>query len=388
MKQIDVSGFLFFRAFRFAHLWKHTLFFLVALAPLGLIAGFFELPLVNRYPGQIRLQPDLTLHSSDKSGIVSEIHVSQGAKVKAAEKLITLRSVATPNQVSLDSALESISGEIKTVRLAVNVLEEQRATAQTMAIGKKTKIQTEIDQINIELASMAPELKLFVSMAERFRTLYQKGAASKHELESHEINLKSFERSMTSKRISLDALNTSLQNIDNELKQKFKEFEAQTTAKLNEIDNLERRHKALSKSEIWTVNAQRSGTVTAINIVGSEQISPGQRLIDIVGPDSVLEIDFYQPIQKKTNLVVGSGVKVAIDAYPTEVHGLFDANISIVGQSPTKVGASFKHTAIFPKEALSSLPPIKDGYSVMVSVLVDELTIYQWLLAPFLTPEY
>ena len=388
MKQINVSGLLFFREFRFRHLWKHTIFFLVVFTPLTLVVALFELPLVNRYPGQIRLQPDLTLHSSDKTGIVSKIHVFQGTTVDAGETLVTLRSVNTPNQTSLDNALKSINNNIEGVQLSINVLKEQQTTAITMASGRTTKTQEDIERINAELDAMNSEFELLSIRTNRFKILYSKGAASKHELETHEINLHSFERSMTSKRASLNALTANLVIINDELNQQLLEMDARIAKEMSEIKRLEQQRNSLLKSEIWTVDAQRDGTVTAINITESEQITPGQPLIDIVGPDEFPEIDFYQPIQKKTNLSVGSQVKVSIDAYPTEIHGLFDAEISIVGKSPTKDGTSFKHTAKFPEKSLSVLPPVQDGYSVMVSVLVDELTIYEWLLAPYLTPEY
>lgn len=388
MKQINVSGLLFFKAFRFKSLWKHIVLFLLILTPLIWILGFFKLPLVDQYPGQIRLQPDLILHSSDRAGIVSNIHTSKGKTVLANETLITLRSITTPNEISLNNSLRSIDNNIQSVKLSINVLKQQKETAQTKASNQTIKINEEITRINAELDAMKPELALLVTRVERFRALYSKGAASKHELETHEINLHSFERDIASKQTSLNTLEADLLIIEDELFQQFEEFDARIAQEHGEIDKLNQQRKTLLASEVWTIGAQRTGIVTAINITESEQVAPGQRLIDIVGPNQFLEIDFFQSVKKKTNLSLGSEIKVAIDAYPTEIHGLFDAEISIVGKSPTNDGVTFKHTAVFTPETLSILPIVQDGYSVMVSVLVDELTIYQWLLAPYLTKKY
>ena len=148
----------------------------------------------------------------------------------------------------------------------------------------------------------------------------------------------------------------------------------------------------------WELHALTDGRISAKNLKVGQFVQAGFEGFNLIPNEGARKIEIFQPANKRLTLLKGLRFKVAIDAFPPELHGLFLAKVLSVGRSPSFEIPSFaqethspthpayRHRAEF--EADQSIPPLEDGYTATANILVDNYSIFEWIFSPLFIREY
>ena len=143
------------------------------------------------------------------------------------------------------------------------------------------------------------------------------------------------------------------------------------------------------------VLAPRDGTVVSVRVDAGDGVQPGQALLDIVPPGSVLQGRLFVPSAAMGFVESGQEVRVFLDAFPYERHGAQSARVSSVsataltqGEEPvarTQVGAHYRVDVEFPNGFTLSpvrTQALRPGMTVSADMVRDYGTLLDWVMEP------
>jgi multidrug resistance efflux pump len=372
--------------------WVFALFCLVVL---GL---YIELPLVERYAAHISLQNEEAPHLSPAAGVVEQVSVVAGQHVVKDQILASFRSMTSPSlehynlkNQSLMNAGNVLEVKISRFRQQLVQLELEYELSVSKSTSNRRKAVSSDQHLNTILAVKTDELEKQEQLFKRER------------ISQLTLNLKALEVSDLKQNVAQHLL--EIAEIDTELRIAKQTFAANQDLLELRISETELRlvenkndQKVFGKDHFWRMRAYQNGIVGSINVRRGELVEAGFESFSLIPEFQSPIIEIFQPANKRLTSLEGDEVRVALDAYKPELHGLFTAQITRIGRTPSFEIPSYasaasniqhkayKHIATFTSE--QSLPVLEDGYTASVSVLVDNYNILEWLLAPLILREY
>ena len=143
------------------------------------------------------------------------------------------------------------------------------------------------------------------------------------------------------------------------------------------------------------VLAPRDGMVVSVRVDAGDGVQPGQALLDIVPPGSVLQGRLFVPSVAMGFVEPGQEVRVYLDAFPYERHGAQSGRVSLVsataltqGEAPMgqiQGGAHYRVDVDFPHGfALSpvQMQALRPGMTVTADLVRDYGTLVDWIMEP------
>jgi len=143
------------------------------------------------------------------------------------------------------------------------------------------------------------------------------------------------------------------------------------------------------------VLAPRDGTVVSVRVDAGDGVQPGQALLDIVPPGSVLQGRLFVPSAAMGFVESGQEVRVFIDAFPYERHGAQPARVSSVSATAltqgeetvarAQVGAHYRVDVEFPNGFTLSpvqTQALRPGMTVSADMVRDYGTLLDWVMEP------
>ena len=143
------------------------------------------------------------------------------------------------------------------------------------------------------------------------------------------------------------------------------------------------------------VLAPRDGTVVSVRVDAGDGVQPGQALLDIVPPGSVLQGRLFVPSAAMGFVEPGQEVRVYLDAFPYERHGAQSGRVSSIsataltpGEAPVgqyQAGAHYRVDVEFPNGfALSpvQIQALRPGMTVTADLVRDYGTLVDWITEP------
>ena len=143
------------------------------------------------------------------------------------------------------------------------------------------------------------------------------------------------------------------------------------------------------------VLSPRSGTVASMQVEVGDGVQPGQVLLDIVPRDSVLQARLFAPSAALGFVEPGKTVRVYLDAFPYERHGVQVGETLSISRTtltpgerstvPGQDGPVYRIDVGFPA-GFDLLPEqvraLRPGMSVTADLVYDYGTLVDWLLEP------
>jgi len=347
-----------------------------------------------------------------RPGVVTALHVKEGAQVRKGEPLMTLSDEL--QSAALGATQAEIARRLAEQRRS---LQEERDQQQQLLAQQERVLSVRLQTLGSELTQIEREIVLLksrVAIADRAEAMHRdmrdKGFISEPRLQQAEaekleqrLRLGTLERNRTTlMRERLAA--------EGELRDLPLKFQKEIGAIQRSISQLEQeRAEAEARREI-VVPAPQDGTVTAIQVVLGGTANVAVPLLSVVPPNARLEAHLYSPSRAVGFVRAGQSVLVRYQPYPYQKfghhHGVV-ASISRSAVSPAELppqlasltsltgsqsGAAaepiYRVTVSLASQTVNAYGepvPLQPGMLLEADVALEKRRLYEWVLDPLYT---
>lgn len=332
---------------------------------------FFKIETVAVAEGKVIPSSLVKVIQNFEGGIVQEILVNTGDRVKKGDLLFTFDPLTYRNE------FEAVEKQVDylTIRL-------ERLTAEingTPLVFSSGLIERHGEQVSAEQKEYQSrqirllELQSLLSLAEEERSissrLVAKGLESKSEL------LRA-QRQETERR-------QMIQSLKEEAVAQATQIRAEIQVKLNSISTLSDK---LSRTEVRAPEDGIIGSVAVTTVGGS--VKPGDPLAQLVPTDTNMLIEAKLAVADIASIAVGSKAKISLSAYESSIFG--SVNAEVVTISPDAVmpenGAAYYVVRMRTLDSLLDNSgkelPIAPGMSAQARIITGQRTFLEYIFKP------
>jgi len=346
-----------------------------------------------------------------RPGVVTTLHVKEGAQVHKNEPLLTLSDEA--QSAALGATQAEIASRIAKRRQSLlaelgqrNELlaQQQRALTHRIAAlrSEQSSIEREIEVLNAR-----------VRVAERAETLHKKlseqGFISEmrlQQVESETLEQRARTTALERSRITIQRERMMLEGELVDLPLKSRNDTASVERSIAQLE--QEMAEAEARREI-VVPAPQDGTVTAIVAERGSYANASVPLLTIVSGSAPLEAHLYSPSRAIGFVSPGQRVRLRYQAYPYQKFGHYEGEVTSVSRSPVAAGELPPQLPQAAAAAGSTPAPGEPLYRIAVAlkrqtvsayghdtrlqpgmllegdVALDRRRLYEWVLEPLYT---
>lgn len=375
--------------------------FLISLCVLVLFASLQSYKRKESVQGYLLPAGGLIKVSSDRGGIIRELLVHNGQKVRQGQEL--LRAAQPRNSASGENNNQqlqhSLQRELQATQAHLSHI-EQRQQEETLNLRTQQQSkQRELKTLSRELELLTQQLELAQKQRAGAEQLKSKGFVSQANVDnliSRELELRqqslNRQRMMENTELQVSSLNNQI-NIT--LPNAFKE----------ERLNLERRVEALKRelanarlSSAYTLTAPSDGVVGDLTSHIGSSIVAGRSLLTLQAEDSKLIARLLVPSRAAGLIQTEQAVRIQYDAFPYQRFGVFGGTVVEISQGvltpnelpvPVNIQEAFylvdvkldSQTVTSQGKAIN----LKPGMQLRADVILEERSLLEWLFEPLLT---
>jgi HlyD family secretion protein len=289
---------------------------------------------------------------SRAGGRVKEVRAREGELVKAGQPLLELEPGDLPAQLlQAQGQLEQAQANLEKLERGARPEEllQARARAETAsAAWEQTRTGAREEQIAAAAARLSAQEVLAQKAqldAERYRLLFQKGAASRAELDNAETNLRAQVAQRDALKQTLDELRHGSRR--EELEQaKARALEARASEALvkagSRVEDIKAAHGQVEAAQgrvdsikvmldELTVKAPRPSRVEALDLRPGDILAPNATGATLLEEDQ-LYVRIYVPETLIGKIRVGQEVPVTVDSFPDKKYMGIVEHINTVGE--------------------------------------------------------
>jgi len=397
---------------------RSTYFFTLfaALAAAGILAllVFADFTRTARVNGWLQPQGGVARVFAPRPGVVTTLHVKEGAQVHKNEPLLTLSDEA--QSAALGATQAEIASRIAKRRQSLlaelgqrNELlaQQQRALTHRIAAlrSEQSSIEREIEVLNAR-----------VRVAERAETLHKKlseqGFISEmrlQQVESETLEQRARTTALERSRITIQRERMMLEGELVDLPLKSRNDTASVERSIAQLE--QEMAEAEARREI-VVPAPQDGTVTAIVAERGSYANASVPLLTIVSGSAPLEAHLYSPSRAIGFVSPGQRVRLRYQAYPYQKFGQYEGTVKSVSRSaispaemPPQLSGVANLAGAAGSQAAASEPvyritvslanqgvtaygnpiPLQAGMLLEADVVIDKRRLYEWVLDPLFT---
>lgn len=332
---------------------------------------FFKIETVAVAEGKVIPSSLVKVIQNFEGGIVQEILVNTGDRVKKGDLLFTFDPLTYRNE------FEAVEKQVDylTIRL-------ERLTAEingTPLVFSSGLIERHGEQVSAEQKEYQSrqirllELQSLLSLAEEERSissrLVAKGLESKSEL------LRAQRQEAERRQM--------IQSLKEEAVAQATQIRAEIQVKLNSISTLSDK---LSRTEVRAPEDGIIGSVAVTTVGGS--VKPGDPLAQLVPTDTNMLIEAKLAVADIASIAVGSKAKISLSAYESSIFG--SVNAEVVTISPDAVmpenGAAYYVVRMRTLDSLLDNSgkelPIAPGMSAQARIITGQRTFLEYIFKP------
>lgn len=355
------------------------------------------------------LVPDLGVARviAPRTGVVSEILVNEGAKVKKGAPLLKLSSeIKTAaygtTRKEIVRQIEARRNSMAAMRgIQTRILEERKSALLQRAgalVEEQRSLDIEIGYQREKLSLAGATLKDVTSLsAEGFVSMQRKRIAQRDKIDQA-ANLQSLMRTQS-------ALNREHLQIGAEIKAGPFLQKSQLAGIDRSVATLEEQLAIAEAERQIVITAPQSGTVTSIQTEPGGAANPTVPLLSIVPDGAVLQAHLYSPSRAIGFIHSGQKVQIRYHAFPYQKFGLYNGTVLSVSQvalSPAELpkqlagltgilGANepiyriivdLKRQAAL---AYGQSAPLYAGMRLEADLIIETRTLIEWVFDPLYT---
>ncbi len=346
--------------------------------------------------GDIDTKPASAAVMSNRSGILTILHVSDRGLVKQGARLATIRTE--------DPGIDGSSGSQTvpdTLRRQDTQLQRQEGASLSASIGTRARLTAQVDGQTLELAALDEQIAAQRSLVasarkdvERMSPLLDRGFVTRRDAQSRE-----------------DAVSTRVQQLAALIQARAEKSAAIVQTRRTIDEAVQQVHAAnaevegqramvsRARSEVeagrgYRIDAPIDGIVTALAARPGQPVGPGTTLLTIVPANARLRARLYVPTRSSGFLAVGQDVRLAIDAFPYAKFGTVPGRIETISTATsTMVGSTGQNEPVYLVTASVARPwveafgerrPLQPGMALSARIVTERRSLFEWLFDPVL----
>ena len=354
----------------------------------------------TRVPGQLAPASGVATAYAPTSGVVAQLHVTEGANVTTGTLLAVIRVPSA--RAGGGDTVEELRANLLRRR---NELERGRASASEQCELRRVGLSAQFRQalaelaaIDSELATRRAQLRLSDETLEQWRALQQQHFVSA-------LQWRQQQGTALTQRADLQSLQRQAMGIRRVLAQirlSLAELPAQQLASIEGFDRelalLERERIELESAHESAIVAQVPGAVASILVKAGESVQAGQQLLSVLPADSLLLAELLVPSRAVGFVRPGDAVHLRYQAFPYQKFGHQLGHVRQVGRSaldPAQArtllrGLAFNEpfyrvTVELTKQfvvAYGQAQPLMPGMQLDADIMGDRRRLLEWLFEP------
>lgn len=346
--------------------------------------------------GLIRVRPG-------QAGIVTQVQIKEGQKVKTGDVLFVLSSER--NIGHIHSAEDTVSKLLRNRRDSYRdeLLQASQQSAQRVMAAQKraTALLEEAVRLDSQIVLQTSRVALVTQAFQRFKDLHKTNYISAAQLEEKEAELLDQRQRLA----ELERLKGISQRDYTSAEADYRDLRYQAqrdgaALKRNELAIQQDLAESEARREIQ-VTAPTAGTVAAITVEVGKPISADSTMTSILPTGSELEAEIYAPSRAVGFIKPGMKVLLRYQAYPYQKFGQYEAVVheiagtSMSAQELTMPGAATASNQTFEplyrirlklkqQSVLAYGKPVnlKPGMLLNASIILEHRRLYEWILEP------
>ena len=377
--------------------WVLTAAALIAATAFIAFAATFEFARKEQVRGYLTPIGGWSRVTAKSFGVIRHRLVNPGEHVRTGDVLLEISPGDGVRQALTvqDRMLEEIQGRRAALAERLHLVE--REYEQDAALLKRA---TEAD--DDELKRIEDEIELTQAQARVAQQRYldgvrlaDSGALAQAETTRLEDDMRSRLLALSERRRTADRLRATLASAASRLTQLETRRDLGSTAIREQLHALATEESRILGEGAHRVLAPRDGMVVSVRVEAGDGVQPGQALLDIVPPGSVLLGRLLVPSAAMGFVEPGQEVRVYLDAFPYERHGAQPGRVRSVSataltQGDTspgqfQVGAHYRVDVEFPNGfTLSQVQAqaLRPGMTVTADLVRDYGTLIDWMMEP------
>ena len=377
--------------------WALAVAALIAATAFIVFAATFEVARKEQVRGYLTPAGGWSRVTAKSFGVVRHRLTNPGEDVRTGDVLLEISPGDGVRQALTvqDRMLEEIQGRRAALAERLHLVE--REYEQDSALLERA---TEAD--GDELKRIEEEIELTQAQARVARQRYldgvrlaDSGALAQAETTRLEDDMRSRLLALSERRRTADRLRATLASAASRLTQLETRRDLGSTAIREQLHALAAEESRILGEGAHRVLAPRDGVVVSVRVEAGDGVQPGQALLDIVPPGSVLQGRLLVPSAAMGFVEPGQEVRVYLDAFPYERHGAQSGRVRSVsataqtqGDTPMgqlQVGAHYRVDVEFPNGFTLSptqAKALRPGMTVTADLVRDYGTLIDWIMEP------
>ncbi|HEY8384266.1 MAG TPA: HlyD family efflux transporter periplasmic adaptor subunit [Microvirga sp.] len=335
--------------------------------------------------------------SAMRGGIVADLQVGEGERVRAGQPLFTVSS-----QQSLTAGGTLDRAVLASLDVQIAVLMEQIAADPARVALERTQLDAGINSVRAEREAlqhqrtiMAERVQVTVERHRAVATLVERGSATRTALQESE-------EALLSRRQALADLDRQLAAIDKELGQvtlQREQLPVQQAERLSgwrlSLADRERQKTEVQAQGAQVITAPVSGRVTALQIRSGHVVDANRPLLTIVPDGPGLEAEVYVPSRAIGFVGPGQPVRLMVDAFPFQRFGIVRGTVATVSQAvlaPSDVlgrvvlsEPAYRVTVRLERQAIEAFGKqveLQPDMTLKADIVLESRSLIAWLLEP------
>lgn len=332
---------------------------------------FFRIETVAVAEGKVIPSSLVKVIQNFEGGIVQEIMVSTGDRVKKGDLLFSLDPLAYRNEFeAVEKQIDYLT--LRLERLTAEINGTPLEFSRELVARHAEQVQAEQREYKSRQTRLL-EMQSLLALAEEERGISSRLAAKG--LESRSELLRS-QRQETERR-------QMIQSLTEEAIAQATQIRAEIQVKLNSLSTLSDK---LSRTEVRAPEDGIIGNVAVTTIGGS--VKPGDPLAQLVPTDNVMLIEARLPVADIATVSVGSRARVSLSAYESSIFGSVDAEVVTISPDAVMPENGPAYYVVRMKtlhslfDHLGKELPIAPGMSAQARIITGQRTFLEYIFKP------
>ncbi|QOL25842.1 HlyD family efflux transporter periplasmic adaptor subunit [Thalassotalea sp. LPB0316] len=336
-----------------------------------------------------------------QGGTVEKLWVSEGTHIEKGQPIATLiLHKNSKNGVSLSTEIIAQLTEQRTlIDDEINQYSLLEATEKQNLTTRKTALSLEKQALEQQQLLANQKLTLLIEQLADIESLKQKGYVAKLDAERHKQALIDAQQEKQQVDRLLLKHDNQLRQIDFELANLPREYTLRVNNLRRQKADIENQLSQVKSNYQYTVTASHAGTITGIQVVEGETLSPSKAqskpLLHILPEGSELVAEILLPTRSAGFIELGQDTRLRFDAFPYQRFGFIESEITRIDRAliaPNEVQLPialqepvYRLRATLNQQQISAYGKafnLKSGMLFQADIMLEKRSLIEWLFEP------
>lgn len=348
---------------------------------------------VETVTGSVTLDKGVATVMPSRAGIVAELNVREGQRVRMGDMLVRIRSEE-----------DMIDGETAPARIR-EALSEQDSRLATQggllvaaAVAEQARLREQITGLSAEIGSLDSQIadqSRLVEVAKAdydgVQRLVANGFISRRDMEVRETAIISRRQQLAQLQQARTAKAAAIAEARRAAAQSSAVAQAQIAGAQSERATLVQRMAEVDLARGYNITSPVDGIVTALTARLGQPANAQQQLMMVIPANARTRVELYVPTAAAGFVRAGQDVRVAVDAFPYQQFGTVRAQLvevsaaAIPRAGPNGPMPVYLVTADLSEpwiKAFGRQQPLAPGMTLTARIVTENRSLFEWLFQP------